>query len=320
MSADLGDHVDQILHEWRRASPVIDPSPIAVTGRVTRLALYSERDAQQDLRQLRITPSGFNALNALRVASAHQLSPTVLARIQGMSSAGMTGLVDDLEAAGLVSRSREPFDRRGVLVSLTRPGSETVTAAAAAYRRQRARIARTLGDPRATLLDQLLGRLITSDEASLNGFRRESTWLLSRIALRVNNEAEALFSRYGISHGGFQVLASLFRAGAPYRRSPSRVARGLMLSAAGLSGRMAQLERTGLVRRHRNAGDRRAVIVELTPLGRGVVGKAFPVFVASHARMLQQALQLEEQFTLAALLRSVLLDFESSVQPRRLGD
>jgi DNA-binding MarR family transcriptional regulator len=320
MPEDLGDHVDLILREWRRATPVIDPSPIAVTGRLTRLALFSERDAQPDLRQLRITPSGFNALNALRVASAHQLSPTVLARIQGMSSAGMTGLVDDLEAAGLVSRLREPFDRRGVLVSLTRSGSETATAAATAYRRQRARITRTLGDPHATLLDQLLGRLITSDEASLNGFHREPAWLLSRIALRINTEAEALFSGFDISHGGFQVLASLFRAGAPYRRSPSRVARGLMLSAAGLSGRMTQLERTGLVRRHRDARDRRAVIVELTARGCRVVGKAFPLFVASHARMLQQALPLDEQVALAALLRSVLLDFESSGQPRRRGD
>jgi DNA-binding MarR family transcriptional regulator len=320
MPEDLGDHVDLILHEWRRATPGIDPSPIAVTGRVTRLALFSERDAQPDLRQLRITPSGFNALSALRVASGHQLSPTVLAHIQGMSSAGMTGLVDDLEAAGLVSRLREPFDRRGVLVSLTRSGSETATAAATAYRRQRARVARTLGDPDATLLDRLLGRLVTSDEASLNGFHREPAWLLSRIALRINTEAEALFSGFGISHGGFQVLASLFRAGAPYRRSPSRVARGLMLSAAGLSGRMAQLERTGLLRRHRDAHDRRAVIVELTPLGRRVVGKAFPLFVASHARMLQQALPLDEQVALAALLRRVLLDFESSGQPSRPGD
>src|SRR6202022_4561061 len=128
----------------------------------------------------------------------------------------------------------------------------------------------------------------------------------------VNTEAEALFSRFGITHGGFQVLASLYRAGPPYRRSPSRVARGLMLSGAGLTGRMDQLERIGLLKRNRARDDRRAVVVELPAAGRRRVRTAFPVFVGSHARLLDQALDPKQQSVLSGLLRTVPLKFESS--------
>jgi len=135
---------------------------------------------------------------------------------------------------------------------------------------------------------------------------------MASIALHINTEAEAVFSRFGVTHGGFQVLASLYRAGPPYRRSPSRVARGLMLSGAGLSGRMDQLERIGLLKRSRDRDDRRAVVVELTPAGRRLVRAAFPVFVASHAQLLSGALEPEQQSALRVLLRTVLLQLESS--------
>jgi DNA-binding MarR family transcriptional regulator len=90
------------------------------------------------------------------------------------------------------------------------------------------------------------------------------------------------------------------------------VARGLMLSGAGLSGRMNLLERGGLLQRSRDRDDRRAVVVELTPAGRRLVRAAFPVFVGNHARLLDQALEAEQQSALSALLRTVLTQFESA--------
>jgi hypothetical protein len=47
------------------------------------------------------------------------------------------------------------------------------------------------------------------------------------------------------------------------------------------------------------------------------VRAAFPVFVASHARLLGQALEPAQQSTLSALLRKVLQQFESAVPPGR---
>src|ERR1700737_1295505 len=105
MTIGNGDHVDEILTEWRRACPTVDASPIGITGRVTRIALYTERSADDHLGRYRLTPSEFEVLLALHASATHELSPTHLARGQQMSSAGITGLVDHLVASGLASRS-----------------------------------------------------------------------------------------------------------------------------------------------------------------------------------------------------------------------
>jgi DNA-binding MarR family transcriptional regulator len=46
------------------------------------------------------------------------LSPSDLARLSGLSSGTVTGVVDRLERAGYVKRDRHPTDRRKVIVSL----------------------------------------------------------------------------------------------------------------------------------------------------------------------------------------------------------
>jgi DNA-binding MarR family transcriptional regulator len=315
MTPSDADHVDEILREWRRACPAVDPSPIAITGRVTRLALYTERDDDHHLVPYRLTRSGFEVLTALRDNPAHRLSPTLLARGQRMSSAGITGLVDQLADMGLVARSPEPHDRRRVVLTLTRQGSEIVSRAAASWRDHKVRFVRAIGADSVRFLDEMLGQLLATFEpgsnASVNGIGRR----LTRMALHINTEAEDLFSRFGITHGSFQVLASLYRSGPPYRRSPSRVAHGLMLSGAGLTGRMDQLERSGMLQRNRDLDDRRAIVVELTPAGRRVVRASFPEFVASHRRLLDQALAPDQQAALSPLLRTVLKQFEASEPP-----
>ncbi|HET9848870.1 MAG TPA: MarR family transcriptional regulator [Candidatus Dormibacteraeota bacterium] len=311
MTPDPRDHVDAIVAQWQRACPSIDVKPIGITGRVTRIALYLERDIQHYLQRFWLTPSGFEVLLALHAAPARQLSPTTLARTRRMSSAGITGLLDDLASLGLVTRSPNPLDRRGAVISLTRRGSETLRSAALGWHAQQVRISSSLDTVSTDLLDQLLTGLLRPDDLALNGSRGETSWFLSRLASHINSDADALFAPYGISHGGFQVLASLYRAGPPFRRSPSRVARGLMLSAAGLTGRMAQLERVGLLRRERDPADRRRVIVQLTASGRRLIQRVFPVFVSSHAQMLDPILEENALAALAGLLRRVLLDFES---------
>jgi DNA-binding MarR family transcriptional regulator len=190
-----------------------------------------------------------------------------------------------------------------------------VAIAGAGWRRNQQRLVGSLGADSVRSLDQLLGRLVSAVDPGANWSHDGTSRAMARIALYINTEAEAVFSRFGVTHASFQVLASLYRAGPPYRRSPSRVARGLMLSGAGLTGRMDQLERLGLLQRNRDRDDRRAVIVELTPAGRRLVRAAFPVFVASHARLLRQALEPEQQSALSRLLRTVLQQVESSEPP-----
>lgn len=50
------------------------------------------------------------------------LTPTAIAESLGMTTASVTGLLDRLAAAGQVTRSPNPHDRRSVLVRLTAEG------------------------------------------------------------------------------------------------------------------------------------------------------------------------------------------------------
>lgn len=65
-----------------------------------------------------------------------------LARMLGLSRANATGLVDRLEARGIVERRHSTEDRRVVLVSLTRKGRRTAAKLNDARRRGLARMMR----------------------------------------------------------------------------------------------------------------------------------------------------------------------------------
>jgi len=100
------------------------------------------------------------------------------------------------------------------------------------------------------------------------------TGRISRIATHVARRQEEVFGRYGLNRGDVGVLGALRTAGPPHRLSPTQLLKGLMLSSAGMTGRLDRLEERGLVERHRDPGDRRAVLVELTEKGRELVDAA----------------------------------------------
>ncbi|MFF4986474.1 MarR family winged helix-turn-helix transcriptional regulator [Streptosporangium saharense] len=59
-------------------------------------------------------------------AARHESSPNQLAAQLGTDTAGMTRLLDRLEAKGLILRRPRPGDRRSVVVELTGEGRELV--------------------------------------------------------------------------------------------------------------------------------------------------------------------------------------------------
>lgn len=67
--------------------------------------------------------------------------------------------------------------------------------------------------------------------------------------------------------GEFDVLAALRRAGEPYTLIPSELADTLMMTRAGMTGRIDRLERAGLVERRIDPADRRSFLVALTAEG-----------------------------------------------------
>jgi DNA-binding MarR family transcriptional regulator len=72
----------------------------------------------------RLAPAGVTAQQAalLLHASRGQRTPSQLMTLLGTDTAGMTKLLDRLQAKGLIERERHPTDRRAVLIALTGQG------------------------------------------------------------------------------------------------------------------------------------------------------------------------------------------------------
>jgi DNA-binding MarR family transcriptional regulator len=128
------DHVDRIVHEWAEEYPSLDTEAMALIGRILRIARYLERDVELELGRFGLSISEFNALSALRRrGEPHSLSPTELSRGLMLSSGGLSKLVERLEARGLVVRTPDETDGRGVVVALTDEGRDLQEAAIDAH-------------------------------------------------------------------------------------------------------------------------------------------------------------------------------------------
>jgi DNA-binding MarR family transcriptional regulator len=118
------------------------------------------------------------------------------------------------------------------------------------------------------------------------------------------------FAAHGLNLGEFDVLATLRRAGAPYRLTPTQLTRTLMLSSGAMTNRIDRLEESGLVERRDDPDDRRGILVGLTRAGRERIDAAVTDHVANEAGLLS-ALTKSEQLELSALLRKLLLALEA---------
>ena len=124
------DAVDDIVEQWHRERPDLDPSAKEITGRIIRLAGLFQDANGVTFAPLGITEAEYGVLAPLRRAGKpFALTPTELARTRMMTSGGMTALLDRLERKGLVAREPNPADRRGSLVRLTADGRRAIDAA-----------------------------------------------------------------------------------------------------------------------------------------------------------------------------------------------
>jgi DNA-binding MarR family transcriptional regulator len=124
------DEVDALVEAWGRERADLDLAPVEVFSRISRLARLLDRDRRQAFTDHAIEPWEFDVLAALRRAGRpYRLSPGQLLRETMVTSGTMTNRIDRLGTRGLVERSPDPHDRRGVLVGLTAAGKRAVDAA-----------------------------------------------------------------------------------------------------------------------------------------------------------------------------------------------
>ena len=114
--------------QWAQERPDIDAFPMQVLGRLSEAAQLVEQQHLLPLfRRYGLNGGEFDVLATLRRSGEpFALTPTALYQAMMISSGGVTNRIDRLERAGLIGRSKNPADRRGVLVQLTAAGKARI--------------------------------------------------------------------------------------------------------------------------------------------------------------------------------------------------
>jgi DNA-binding MarR family transcriptional regulator len=126
----------------------------ALFARITRRLIDAERPL---LAELGLSMWGYIALSHL----AHAPAETQLALAQAISydKTRLIGLLDELEADGLITRTPDPADRRARIISLTDAGTKRHTAARRAIREMEDDVLAGVGPAERTRLRRTLARL-----------------------------------------------------------------------------------------------------------------------------------------------------------------
>jgi DNA-binding MarR family transcriptional regulator len=140
---------------------------------------------------------------------------------------------------------------------------------------------------------------------------------ISRLALLLQAELEAVFAAHGVTGGEFDVLAALRRSGAPYRLTPTELSSALIVSSGGMTKRLKGLEDRSLVRRAPDPNDRRSTTVALTSAGKRLVETILPDHTANERRLLD-GLTVRERAHLAALLERLAVTLGDEAGTSRL--
>lgn len=167
LSATEHDRLATVLRRLLRDDATVDIQGLGsrcgyLIARAHR-ALFQQ--ATQALEPLGISPRDFGILSALSVAQP--CSQQRLAAIIGVSAPAMLAFVDELEAAGLVSRRRNSADRRAYDLTLTAAGAAKLVAAREAAEDIQAGVVQALGASADKDLRDLLHKVVGAGTGSM---------------------------------------------------------------------------------------------------------------------------------------------------------
>ena len=155
------DGVDVILEQWRSERPELDPSPIGIIGRISRLARELEHRLEPVYAEHGLEPGWYDVLATLRRSGPpYRLRPTDFTSALMLTSSGTTKRLDRLEQAGLIMRGPDPQDRRGTLITLTAAGRRLVDRTTEAHLANERRLLAGLSEAELKRLGALLRKLM----------------------------------------------------------------------------------------------------------------------------------------------------------------
>lgn len=160
------DSVDRTLKQWAEHWPGVELGGRQIVWRLQLITKYMQARIDASIGdKSKLSLSSYKALMTLRAQQPpHQMTPTAIARALSMTSGATTNLIDRIEKAGLVRRSRDPVDRRGVLVTLTDAGYALAEDLQESYEATERELLAPLDDADRELLTNLLRKLLAAYE------------------------------------------------------------------------------------------------------------------------------------------------------------
>jgi DNA-binding MarR family transcriptional regulator len=154
------DAVDRIVGQWRRERPDLDPAPMHVVGRISRLHWALEEQLCRVFERYNLGRGEFDVLATLRRSGPpFELSAGDLSQSTMVTSGAVSKRVDRLERAGLVARRAAEDDARGRLIRLTDRGRELIDEAVEQHVRNETRMLAGLSADERSALIGLLRKL-----------------------------------------------------------------------------------------------------------------------------------------------------------------
>ncbi|WP_441246160.1 MarR family winged helix-turn-helix transcriptional regulator [Kitasatospora sp. McL0602] len=158
------DAVDAISEQWSRVRPDLQTDAMATFGRIYRIARAMGERGEQAYAPYGISRGEFDVLATLRRSGEpYTLSPRELTATLMLTTGGMTGRLDKLEKAGLLTRAPDPTDRRALRVTLTPTALE--------------------------LIDQAVGAGLAVQQTALEGFTPAEVGTLNELLRRLLDAA-----------------------------------------------------------------------------------------------------------------------------------
>lgn len=136
--------------------------------------------------------------------------------------------------------------------------------------------------------------------------------MLMRTGSDILAQADKLFSRVGLSQGGFLTLVVLNRD-PDTELTPSELSDKIGVTRATMTGLLDTLTKTGLIERIQHAGDRRKFVVRLTDAGRGRLDEFLPKYMRDIGRLVPE-LSDKEQEDLIRLLEKVSAGLKTGIK------
>jgi len=183
-----------------------------------------------------------------------------LAERLGINRTIMVGLIDRLERAGHVTRTRNPADRRSYRLSITDAGRKARDEMRQAVAERDARLTAALTPAERRRLDELLSLLLPEPEPM-----RTTSYLIAQAHFRLRRRGGELLAGTGLRTRHFGSLAAI------QELSPcpqQQLARRMGVTEPAAAQIVDELVSLGLVTRGRDPRDRRRYALELTDLGR----------------------------------------------------